>query len=74
MQEILDTSYMKGCEGILEAKLGPQNYVRGLSQLSPGRQPVLTNLSSEVSTVVCILFRESTTFQCLLLIHNIRLS
>ena len=40
---------MKGCEKILEERLGPQNYVRGLSQLSPGRQPVLTNLSSEVS-------------------------
>ncbi|XP_063695269.1 serine/threonine-protein kinase Nek9-like [Bolinopsis microptera] len=48
MQEILDTPYMKGCTGILENRLGPQNYVRGLSQLSPGRQPVLSHLSSEV--------------------------
>ncbi|KAL5256617.1 hypothetical protein ACHWQZ_G011760 [Mnemiopsis leidyi] len=48
VQDILDTPYMKGCEKILEERLGPQNYVRGLSQLSPGRQPVLTNLSSEV--------------------------
>ena len=49
MQEILDIPYMEKCGSILESKLGPKNYVRGLSQLSPGTQPILSNLSSEVN-------------------------
>eukprot|EP00116_Pleurobrachia_bachei_P010723 sb/3470985/ len=48
MSDILETPFMVECARVVESKLGPQNYVRGLSQLAPGTQPVLTNLSSEV--------------------------
>ena len=50
MKDILSTPYMRKAREIIEGKLGPPSYVRGLSQLSPGTQPMLTNLSSEVPT------------------------
>ena len=48
-KEILATPYMEQHGGRIEGKLGPANYVRGLSQLTQGVQPMLTDICSEVS-------------------------
>ena len=81
MKDILSTPYMRKAREIIEGRLGPPSYVRGLSQLSPGTQPMLTNLSSEVpsgvytvlSTVYCTfnLLHTLYTLYCILYTYSV---